>query len=174
MQAGRTIVEQARQLVEELVVLPPGSATLAEIAERLGEFARSPVWLANPFRKAAAGEELVYELAVRAGGHPSLYLVSDGAKVTSPPHCHGTWAIIVGIRGQELNHRYTLQSAEERTVARGSAVAVGPGQVLTLDRDAIHSTEVQGNSATFHLHLYGKALNELPSFQSRRFVVASP
>ena len=174
MQARRAIIEQARQFVEQLDGRQPEPTTLREIAETLGQFAKSPVWHADAFREAAAGEELVYELAVRSGGRASLYLVSDGAKVTSPPHCHQTWAIIVGIRGQELNQRYTLQSAEARTVSRSNAISVGPGQVLTLGREDIHSTEVQGSEATFHLHLYGQALIELPSFGSRCYVLAAP
>ena len=97
MQPQTAIVEQAHYLVEQLT--PLVAATLRVVAERLLLFARSPLWQSAPYRAAAHGEELLYELAVTVGNRPSLYLVSDGIGVTSPPHCHGTWAVVAGIRG---------------------------------------------------------------------------
>jgi len=51
--------------------------------------------------------------------------------------------------------------------------AVGPGEVLLLGTDDIHSTEVVGQAATYHLHLYGRPLSALSSFQARCFSRAS-
>ena len=117
---------------------------------------------------------MVYELAISASRGPSLYLVSDGAGVTSLPHDHKTWAVIAGIRGQELNHHYRMQSFGQRTVVHAGRAEIGAGGVLVLDAGDIHSTEVVGTQATFHLHLYGRPLHALPNFESRCHTVVPP
>ena len=52
---------------------------------------------------ARGTQELVYPIAVSESGGPSLYLVSDAAGVSSAPHEHPTWAVIVGLSGSETN-----------------------------------------------------------------------
>jgi predicted metal-dependent enzyme (double-stranded beta helix superfamily) len=169
-----TASEMARELVEQLPTSPREGAQLQAIAERLRVLATSAAWQHAPYREAAAGEELLYELAMGPRNGPSLYLVSDGVGVISPPHCHKTWAVIAGIRGQELNHRYTVNPIDGRTVIPAAEVDVGSGQVLVLGNEDIHSTEVRGVAPTYHLHLYGRPLHELPAFASRRYLVARP
>lgn len=151
----------------------PSAEQIKALAQRLIQLARSSAWQICPYREAVAGEELLYELAVSPSNGPSLYLVSDGSSVVSPPHEHNTWAVIAGIRGQETNRHYALQSAERKVVVESSMVEVGPGEVLVLGATEIHSTEVNTSEATFHLHLYGRPLCALPSFASRSYCLAS-
>jgi len=68
------------------------------------------------YRAAEPGEELVYALDVPQKDTACLYLVSDGVGVVSPPHEHTTWAIIVGISGQEMNLIYDILDSESKTV----------------------------------------------------------
>lgn len=124
------------------------------------------------YRAAAPHEERLYELAVGSDNSPSLYLVSDGHGVITPPHEHKTWVIIAGVRGIEINRLYAVHSAESRIVSASSAVAIGPGEAWVLHSDEIHSTAVISNEASFHLHLYGRPLHALPSFHSRCFSIA--
>jgi predicted metal-dependent enzyme (double-stranded beta helix superfamily) len=131
-----TACEMARELLAQLPASPQNS--LQAVAERLRAFARSSMWQHAPYREAGAGEELLYELALSPQDGSSLYLVCDGAGVVSSPHCHNTWAVIAGIRGQELNHRYAVQSIEQKTVLPTTQVDVGRGQVLVLgEKDVI-------------------------------------
>jgi predicted metal-dependent enzyme (double-stranded beta helix superfamily) len=143
-----------------------GENALEEVAAVLQRLARSPHWRATSWRAATPSEELLYELAVLAGA-PSLYLVSDGQGVTSPPHEHGTWTVIAGVSGNEANDLYRRVSGSR--VAPINRVVVGPGESMVLTADAIHSTEVVGEGPTFHLHLYGRPLSELDGFASRVF-----
>jgi len=150
----------------------PSGQQLGEAAEWLCALAHSPAWQSPGYREASAKEELVYELAVSPGGGPALYLVSDGVSVSSRPHRHDTWAVIVGIRGREVNYLYRQQPGSQNAVARSSQIEVGPLSVLVLHELDIHSTEVRGSGPTFHLHLYGRALHALPSFSSRCYSLA--
>lgn len=155
-----------------LLPASPSEEQLGIVAEALCRLACSPAWQHCPYHEAVAGEELLYELAVSADNGPSLYLVSDGATVVSPPHGHGTWAVIVGIRGREVNHLYVVSAGDDRVVVRTSTVEIGPGEALVLSPREIHSTAVAGDHATFHLHLYAQPLHSLPSFESRCYSTA--
>jgi predicted metal-dependent enzyme (double-stranded beta helix superfamily) len=149
----------------------PSPQQLPALSEALRTLARSPVWQSCEYREASEGEELTYTLAVSPGDGPALYLVSDGASVSSKPHRHDTWAVIVGIRGHEVSHLYRRQAEFRNVVVPSSQVDVGPLSVLALNEQDIHSTEVHGPDATFHLHLYGRALHVLPSLASRCYSV---
>lgn len=120
---------------------------------------------------AGPNEERLYLLAQREPDGPALYLVSDGAGVTSPAHEHRTWALIVGLSGIESNILYERTSLEEREARRNEVKNIGAGDSIVLTEGAIHATEVIGPKATFHLHLYGKPLHCLPSFEDRIFCV---
>lgn len=162
---------EARNVLKRVAALSvqdmPTDEQLEAIRALVCTFARSAVWESSSFREANAGEELVYELATMPPSGSALYLVSDGALVASPPHCHQTWSAIVGIRGCEINHLYTLEPGGGGTVAWSRQVRVDRESFLVLGAEDIHSTEVSGSRATYHLHLYGRALHELPDFASR-------
>ncbi len=93
----------------------------------------------------------------------ALYVqcVADGT--SAPPHEHTTWAVIVGLRGQELNRLYgpcagggEPQVQHEVVVERGSGVA--------MLGDDVHSIHIEGAATNFHC--YGLALERL---NGRRF-----
>lgn len=144
----------------ELVAIAADLTIAAELATAAGELA---------LRSATVGEELIYELATTPSG-PSLYLVSDGIGVAGAPHEHGTWAIIVGIRGREANRLYARVAGDRRNATYERETVVGPGEAFVLPADAIHSTHVVGDEPTYHLHLYGRPLRELPPYATRCFV----
>lgn len=123
------------------------------------------------FPEATHWQELVYPLHIADTG-PSLYLVSDAPGIQSAPHEHNTWAVIVGISGNEMNTVFEVCDELKRTVKPVSSAAVKELDVLCLRSNAIHSTFAAGSDATYHLHLYGKSLTELPPYASRCFVAA--
>lgn len=145
----------------------PTETQVQRVAEGLVRLAGSSAWQRCTYREASRGEALLYPLAVSPSGGPSLYLVSDGPAVASPPHAHKTWAVIAGIRGCEVNRRYTAHPDGHETAVQSSVIELGPGEVLCLGAAEVHSTEVSDPSATLHLHLYGRPLHDLPSFESR-------
>lgn len=120
---------------------------------------------------ARAGEERLYVLGTSGPERPALYLVSDAPGVTSPPHEHQTWALLVGLDGIERNHAFE-RSASGREVRAGASRDVGPGEWLAMGVDEIHATEVVSRVPTRHLHLYGRPLDALPPFAARCFVAA--
>ena len=93
----------------------------------------------------------------------ALYVqcVADGT--SAPSHEHTTWAVIVGLEGQELNRLYgpcagggEPQVQHEVVVERGTGVA--------MLGDDVHSIHIEGAATNFHC--YGLALERLTG---RRF-----
>lgn len=150
----------------------PTELQLDLIAQRLVQLATTPEWSKCTHRSANPHEELLYELAISPKNGPSLYLVSDGQFVISPPHEHTTWAVIAGIRGVEINRLYKIASASPKVASEASVVEIGRGESLILRAHEIHSTAVSASDASFHLHLYGRPLHTLPSFEFRSYSIA--
>jgi len=111
------------------------------------------------------GNSVVYRLAEDDDHRFALYASSALPGKGVQPHNHTTWAVIVGVHGDEHNVFYrrtddgstdgqgTLEQIGEDTVRYGSGVTLMP--------DDIHSIHVSGDTPTVHLHMYGLALEQL-------------
>jgi predicted metal-dependent enzyme (double-stranded beta helix superfamily) len=79
------------------------------------------------------------------------------------PHDHGTWAVIGGVDGAE--HNYYWRRFDDRSRAGYAEVRevggeeIGPGEVLTMLPDAIHSVANETGQVTLSLHAYGRHPN---------------
>src|SRR5215470_11245973 len=81
----------------------------------------------------------------------------------TPPHDHGTWAIVVGVDGEERNEYFRrvddrkrpghaeLEKVSERVCRKGDVVQMLPG--------AIHSVTNVGSGVALSLHVYGRHIN---------------
>lgn len=144
------------------------------IAKELLDFCTEVSWDPSNYRPANLGEALLYELAVHSQGGPSLYLVSDGVGVSTPPHERQTWAVIVGIQGEEYNILYRTGNTREKEVSRIAECRIGPGDVFVMEPHDIHAIDdTRGKHPTYHVHLYGCPLASLSSFESRCYVADS-
>ena len=77
----------------------------------------------------------------------------------TPPHDHGTWGVIVGIEGEEINTfwRRVDDGSQEGYVVieKESEVQLLPGTSLVLMPRSIHSIENRGDRINVSLHTYG-------------------
>jgi predicted metal-dependent enzyme (double-stranded beta helix superfamily) len=174
--ASNTVDHHLQQFATELAALrigvAPSDAQVVAIRACMLTLARAADWQRCGHRAACGAEELVYPLH-EAAGRPSLYLVSDGPGVRSDPHGHCTWAVIVGLGGNELNVLYQHDGAVPGTVTPVSETALKAFDALYLPPTAIHATLAADDVPTYHLHLYGRPLRELPPYPSRCFVAHS-
>ncbi|MHA1536606.1 MAG: hypothetical protein ACTSUD_03550 [Alphaproteobacteria bacterium] len=95
----------------------------------------------------------------------ALYLNAAKPGTRTPPHDHTTWAVIAGVEGEEHQKIYqrtddgaepgkgSVEVAREFTITPGAGIAFLP--------DDIHSIHVLGERPILHLHMYGKALEEM-------------
>jgi len=110
----------------------PARAELEAIGRALHTLCATFPFDATLHRLARAGEALMAELDVDPRGGPSLYLVSDGEGVDTVPHHHQTWAVILGIRGEEFNVFHTPTGDGQGRVVTSGEARVGPGDVLVM------------------------------------------
>ena len=92
-------------------------------------------------------------------GQFALYMSSSISEQKPPPHNHATWAVIVGIQGEERNWlfertddgsvpgRGTVQVVDEQVAAPGTGVALMPEDIHTIQGKA-----EAGGRLTFHLY----------------------
>jgi predicted metal-dependent enzyme (double-stranded beta helix superfamily) len=96
----------------------------------------------------------------------ALYAVAAQGESATPPHDHTTWAVVVGVEGEELNKLWRriddgatpgkaeLQQIDETLVAPGTGVALMP--------EDIHSIHRSSDAPLLHFHLYGRSIERLP------------
>jgi predicted metal-dependent enzyme (double-stranded beta helix superfamily) len=89
----------------------------------------------------------------------SLLKVCFPAGRRTPPHDHGTWAMILPLSGEEKN---TLYRVEDGKLRRASEVTLRSGSILGMRADAAHVVECVGNAPSIGLHVYGGDILELP------------
>ena len=101
----------------------------------------------------------IYRIAEDDDHRFALYVQSARGALDTPAHNHTTWAVIAGIRGNELNRFYErtadggVVQTGRRVVQKGSAVAFLP--------DELHSIHVAGDDTVINFHMYGLALDHL-------------
>ena len=79
-----------------------------------------------------------------------------------PPHDHGTWAVVVGLAGNERNSLWRRLDDGSRPgyaeIEKLETKVVSPGEVLAMTADDIHSVANSGEEVSYTLHVYGQNL----------------
>jgi len=111
------------------------------------------------------GTGVIYRLSEDADHRYALYASTAVPGKNVPPHNHTTWAVIVGVHGDELN-RFYERTDDGSVPGQGRLKETGTfnvvhGTGVSLMPDDIHSIHVAGDEPTVHLHMYGLALEQL-------------
>ena len=81
----------------------------------------------------------------------------------TPPHNHGTWAVVAGVDGPERNVFWKRRDDGTRAgyaeLERAGEKIVGPGEALAMPTGTIHSVVNDTDAVTLTLHVYGRHLN---------------
>ena len=110
-----------------------------------------------PPAPGAKRNSCLYRVAEDADHRFALYVNSSFGNYGTPAHNHTTWAVIVGVSGEELNRFYDrVDGAGVRE--KGSAV-VRQGSGVAFMPEDLHSIHIQAPLINFHM--YGLALEEL-------------
>jgi predicted metal-dependent enzyme (double-stranded beta helix superfamily) len=79
-----------------------------------------------------------------------------------PPHDHGTWTVVVGLEGEEHNTLWRRRDDGSRPgfaeIDKLDTTRLGPGQVIAMTTEDIHSVDNSGNAVSYTLHVYGQNL----------------
>jgi len=107
------------------------------------------------------------ELIVHASPELTLLYGRMPPRFQSGIHDHTVCAVIAQLEGEEVNHIF--EPGPDGTLREVRTVTVRPGEVLTLEKDAIHCVENPGDRQAHALHLYKgdfRALSERRSLWS--------
>ena len=111
------------------------------------------------------GNGTLYRLSEDEDHRFALYASTSLPGKSVPPHNHTTWAVIVGVHGDEHNVFYERTDDGSQPgigeLRQTGEYTVSPGAGVTLMPDDIHSINVKGDEKTVHLHMYGLALERL-------------
>jgi len=111
------------------------------------------------------GNSVIYRLSEDDDHRFALYASTALPGKGVPPHNHTTWAVIVGVHGDEHNILYERADDGSREgvgeLRQTGELTVSHGTGVTLMPDDIHSIHVTGEQKTVHLHMYGLALEQL-------------
>jgi len=134
---------------------------LAKIKARLIKLAaRTELFEPKDYPPPAAGEKLrscLYRLSEDADHRFALYANSSLGGYGTPAHNHTTWAVIVGVTGEEQNRFYD-RSPDGGVHEKGRAVVRQGTGVAFLPED-LHSIHIDAPLLNFHM--YGLALEQL-------------
>ena len=124
---------------------------------------RDELFPEQDFPLAAGGGERFDVLSVDADGRFELYLEVARTRVETVPHDHTTWAVVVGVRGLELNRLYQGDGgpAGQAPLKLAREVEVRPGTGVCLMPDDFHSIHMEADVLNMHLHLYGTGFARL-------------
>ncbi|MBO6825317.1 MAG: hypothetical protein JJ879_03885 [Sneathiella sp.] len=153
-------VDQIREIVGQE---DPSKATLEIVKAKLIELsAHKDLFTLADFPPPDANTKrrsCLYRLSEDDDFGFALYAnVADG-NVDAPPHDHTTWAVIVGLLGQEENRFYSR--AEDGVKQVGGAV-VEEGTGVALLPDDLHSIHIKQGAPVLNFHMYGRALEQVP------------
>jgi predicted metal-dependent enzyme (double-stranded beta helix superfamily) len=135
--------------------------SLEKIKQRLAWLAqRQDLFSAADYPPPAPGGKLkscLYRVAEDPDHRFALYVNSSRGGHSTPAHNHTTWAVIVGVNGEELNRFYD-RTAEGGVRETGQDV-VKQGTGVCFMPDDLHSIHIQAPLINFHM--YGLALDHL-------------
>jgi predicted metal-dependent enzyme (double-stranded beta helix superfamily) len=135
--------------------------SLEHIKQRLKQLAaRTDLFTLDDYPPPKPGDprtSCLYRLAEDADHRFALYANAANGRYSTPAHNHTTWAVIVGVIGDELNRFYDrtpeggVREKGQHVVRQGAGVAFMP--------EDLHSIHIDG--ALLNFHMYGLALEQL-------------
>jgi predicted metal-dependent enzyme (double-stranded beta helix superfamily) len=135
-------------------------ASLEKIKQRLMRLAaRQDLFTAGDFPPPARGAKrnsCLYRVSEDPDHRFALYVNSSDGNYGTPAHNHTTWAVIVGVSGEELNRFY--DRADEGVRDKGNAL-VRQGTGVCFMPEDLHSIHIRAPLINFHM--YGLALEQL-------------
>lgn len=134
---------------------------VAPLAKR---FAQSPGWFHHKYRQCDAEQGFGVHMLHEEPNHDlAVFLVSWLPNRGTPPHNHKTWAVVVGMEGEEKEISYDRLDDETTPgfadLKRGGEQLITAGETTRCYPEHIHSVWNVGKDVSMSLHTYGRHIN---------------
>lgn len=156
-----TFVQKLRRIAAEE---RSDAAIVAKVKPLVQELVDQPDWLTPEMQRCDAEQGFGVHVLHQEDDHRLAVLVAawlPGRGI--PPHDHGTWSVVGGIRGVECNTFWKRvddgKSTERAQIVVDREVDIGPGDVIANFERDIHSVKNEGSDVTLSLHVYGTHIN---------------
>lgn len=157
------------ELVQDLKRISAEAKDEHEILKRVRSLARraalsKETWLEDRMYKADAEQGFgVYTLHEEPDHTLAVFAVSWLPDRGTPPHDHGTWAVVAGVDGPEKNEFFERVDDRKRP-GYAELKKVGEkvfefAEVVAMPAGTIHSVWNETGKVTVSLHIYGKHIN---------------
>ena len=154
---GYSVRELVADLHEIVARKPPEETLLEEAAELVKRLVlMKHNWLRTYMTTPAATPEegpKRYTLHEEPDHSLALFVVAMNGGEKTAPHDHGTWAVIAGLEGREVNRRWKRAAGDE--IVPDGEEALDSATILSLPGSTIHSLHNETDAASVTLQLYG-------------------
>jgi len=128
------------------------------------KFAQSPGWFRPEYRECDAEQGFSVHMLHEEPNHDlAVFLVSWLPNRGTAPHNHKTWAVVVGMEGEEKEISYDrLGDAATPGFAdlkRGGEQVITAGEITRCYPEHIHSVWNVGKNISMSPHTYGRHIN---------------
>lgn len=157
-----------QQYVSDLKEITEETADEEEIIGRVGPLAERLVadksWLQQKYYETDEEQGFgVYLLHEEPDHSLAVLIVNWLPGRGTPPHDHGTWAVVAGVEGTERNIRYKRLDDGSRPDYAELGVKhdfkADAGDVVAIKTGGIHAVVNETDRITLSLHTYGKHVN---------------
>lgn len=153
---------------EDLGAITSETSDEDEIISRVGPLAQRVVadksWLHSKYYETDEEQGFGVHLLHEEADHSlAVILVSWLPGRGTPPHDHGTWAVVAGIEGVERNVRY--KRLDDNTQSNYAELEVKQefdakeGELVCMKTGGIHKVTNETDRVTLSLHTYGRHIN---------------
>jgi predicted metal-dependent enzyme (double-stranded beta helix superfamily) len=166
-----------KQLVEHLRELKAASTSEEEMLEVVPLLAKRIAgmkhnWLRPymcvPNKEPGEGAG-VYPLHEEDDHSLAVFVVTWMPGDETPPHDHGTWAVIAGLEGHETNHWWKRIDDGTKPgfadIRRAGQQRIDSESCVAMPARAIHSLHNDSDGMSITLHLYGRNVNHTGRFK---------
>jgi predicted metal-dependent enzyme (double-stranded beta helix superfamily) len=134
---------------------------VAPLAKR---FAQSPGWLRAEHHECDPDQGFGVHLLHEEPNHDlAVFVLSWLPNRGTTPHNHKTWAVVVGMKGQEQEVNWNRlddgTTPGYADLERGHAQVMSSGDVVCCHPESIHSVWNVGKEISMSLHTYGRHIN---------------
>ena len=183
-----THADSLDRYIEELRDVLSATEDEEQIIARVGPLAQRVAqakdWLQPKHYETDAEQGFGVHLLHEEPDHSmAVFLVAWLPGRGTPPHDHGTWAVVAGVEGEERNIRYERRDDRSRPGYAELGVkhdfVAAEGDLVCMKTGGIHAVHNETDRVTLSLHTYGKHINhtnrsqfDLQSNEEKAFVVS--